>query len=64
MLMKSRRRAEFRDITKRLTGIDLSRRMAEYAARKSLYDCILVGDIADCRNWGSARYDPFRAGDV
>lgn len=55
---------EFRQITKRLSGIDISPKMIEKAREKDIYDHVHVADIIDFLKETQGRYDLFLATDV
>jgi predicted TPR repeat methyltransferase len=54
----------FRDISQRLTGLDLSSKMLEKARGKALYDDLRVGDITEYLTDINDRFDLFIAADV
>src|SRR6185312_13721945 len=56
--------AVFRDIADRLTGIDLSPKMARIAENKKIYDRLLIGDIAHSLNKLGEYFDLFALADV
>ena len=53
-----------REISKNLTGIDLSKNMVEKARELEIYDDLLVGDIEEVLSNASEKYDLFVALDV
>lgn len=55
---------EFRDISDRLTGIDISSRMLEGARRKNIYDVLYSRDIIKFLTGTEEKYDLFIAADV
>jgi predicted TPR repeat methyltransferase len=55
---------EFRAITHRLSGIDISPGMIEVARKKGVYDFLAVGDILEYLRGTEERYDLFAAADV
>ena len=54
----------FRDIVKRLTGVDLSPRMIRKARERGIYDELLLGDLLTPLQGRDARYDLIVAADV
>ena len=54
----------FRDIAKRLTGVDLSPRMIRKARARGIYDELLLGDLLTPLQGQDARYDLIVAADV
>jgi predicted TPR repeat methyltransferase len=56
--------AAIRDLVDRLTGIDLSLKMAEKASEKNTYDAIQIGDLCDFLNGTGEKYDLFVSADV
>jgi predicted TPR repeat methyltransferase len=59
--------AAFRSVVERLVGVDLSAAMIARAQAKSLYDRLVVGDVADFladENANGAKYDLVLAADV
>lgn len=55
---------EFRAISDRLSGIDLSPKMLERAREKKIYDSLQVADIVELLNETNEKYDLFIAADV
>jgi predicted TPR repeat methyltransferase len=55
---------EFRAMTDRLSGIDISPKMVEEAKKKNVYDVLLVADIMSFFNDTDEKYDIFIATDV
>jgi len=55
---------EFREMTDRLTGIDISLNMIREARNKNIYDVLRVGDITAFLNNTDEKYDVFIASDV
>jgi len=56
--------AQFRNIAKRLTGVDLSPRMIQKARERGIYDELFVGDLLIPMCGSDARYDLIIATDV
>jgi predicted TPR repeat methyltransferase len=59
--------AAFRSVVERLVGVDLSAAMIARAQAKTLYDRLVVGDVADFladENANGAKYDLVLAADV
>ncbi len=54
----------FRDIVKRLTGVDLSPKMIRKARERSIYDELILGDLLTPMQGRDARYDLIVAADV
>jgi predicted TPR repeat methyltransferase len=56
--------AVIRDLADRLTGIDLSLKMAEKASEKNVYDFIRIGDLCDFLNETKEQFDLIVSADV
>lgn len=55
---------QFRSISDRLNGIDLSSKIVEVARDKGIYDALQVGDIIDIMDESDEKYNLFVAADV
>lgn len=56
--------AEFRSMTKRLEGVDISSKIVTLAEQKKIYDALTVGEIMDYLKQSTTDYDLFIAADV
>ena len=55
---------EIRDVSRHLTGVDLSKKMIEVAEKKKIYDYLEHNDILDYLSNNTLRFDLFVCSDV